>query len=414
MAIIPLRTPYRSLLGTDGRVDAFLAEHVWEHLSLEDAHRAARNCHEYLHPGGRLRLAVPDPAWFTSASASAPDVVITDVTGGHATAGHRRTDAHPAVNPMLNSDAKCTQGCAANSGYSVDGDAAPGQHAREEAGVDGGRTIHRLSSWLSRDMLAADARDGHLVQFTPELLANVCWSAGFFPVLVEGGGGSQAVYQRPSAVAKTETVTQQSFTARAGGGGGGAHGGEQEAAGFPTETSSSTGVNSANAKAGNLWGRVKRSIAGGDPRGAVSIVMDCIKSGGEEEREYLEQWYGMTGPDHQTPSNDKQRRGRSVANVGLESPLLPSREGLVAAVGSEDGIVSKVDTIRGGVAIVNGEAASTGVSSGSDKNLPRAIEHGRASGEGKLADEVAVDQCSTLFGDDSGPRRDSADSRKGG
>jgi predicted SAM-dependent methyltransferase len=39
---------------------AFLAEHVWEHLTLAEAARANRNCHEFLVPGGRFRLAVPD------------------------------------------------------------------------------------------------------------------------------------------------------------------------------------------------------------------------------------------------------------------------------------------------------------------------------------------------------------------
>ena len=39
---------------------AFLAEHVWEHLTLEAAAKASRNCFEFLKPGGRLRIAVPD------------------------------------------------------------------------------------------------------------------------------------------------------------------------------------------------------------------------------------------------------------------------------------------------------------------------------------------------------------------
>ena len=41
-------------------IDALLAEHVWEHLSEEDGYKAARQCYEYLKPGGRLRVAVPD------------------------------------------------------------------------------------------------------------------------------------------------------------------------------------------------------------------------------------------------------------------------------------------------------------------------------------------------------------------
>lgn len=39
---------------------AFLAEHVWEHLAPEEAAGAIANCFEFLEPGGRLRIAVPD------------------------------------------------------------------------------------------------------------------------------------------------------------------------------------------------------------------------------------------------------------------------------------------------------------------------------------------------------------------
>jgi len=41
-------------------IDAMLAEHVWEHLSLDDGLTAAKQCFEYLKPGGYLRVAVPD------------------------------------------------------------------------------------------------------------------------------------------------------------------------------------------------------------------------------------------------------------------------------------------------------------------------------------------------------------------
>lgn len=41
-------------------IDALFAEHVWEHLTLEDGAKACRNCFEYLKPGGLLRIAVPD------------------------------------------------------------------------------------------------------------------------------------------------------------------------------------------------------------------------------------------------------------------------------------------------------------------------------------------------------------------
>ncbi len=45
---------------SEGDVDAILAEHVWEYFSPADAVAAARFCHEFLRPGGYLRVAVPD------------------------------------------------------------------------------------------------------------------------------------------------------------------------------------------------------------------------------------------------------------------------------------------------------------------------------------------------------------------
>jgi predicted SAM-dependent methyltransferase len=41
-------------------IDAILAEHVWEHLTLDEGFIAARFCYQYLKPGGYLRIAVPD------------------------------------------------------------------------------------------------------------------------------------------------------------------------------------------------------------------------------------------------------------------------------------------------------------------------------------------------------------------
>lgn len=43
-----------------GTRQAFLAEHVWEHLDPREAGKANQNCFEFLRPGGWLRLAVPD------------------------------------------------------------------------------------------------------------------------------------------------------------------------------------------------------------------------------------------------------------------------------------------------------------------------------------------------------------------
>jgi predicted SAM-dependent methyltransferase len=44
----------------DRRVDAFLCEHVWEHLTETQARQAAKLCYDFLKPGGYLRCAVPD------------------------------------------------------------------------------------------------------------------------------------------------------------------------------------------------------------------------------------------------------------------------------------------------------------------------------------------------------------------
>jgi len=41
-------------------IDCILAEHVWEHLTPQEALMAAANCYAYLKPGGNLRIAVPD------------------------------------------------------------------------------------------------------------------------------------------------------------------------------------------------------------------------------------------------------------------------------------------------------------------------------------------------------------------
>ncbi|MEP3209507.1 MAG: hypothetical protein ABJN95_09980 [Maribacter sp.] len=44
----------------ENSIDALLAEHVWEHLTLEQGNIAARTCHKFLKKNGRLRVAVPD------------------------------------------------------------------------------------------------------------------------------------------------------------------------------------------------------------------------------------------------------------------------------------------------------------------------------------------------------------------
>jgi predicted SAM-dependent methyltransferase len=41
-------------------INAILAEHVWEHLTKDEAIHAAKMCYKYLSTGGYLRVAVPD------------------------------------------------------------------------------------------------------------------------------------------------------------------------------------------------------------------------------------------------------------------------------------------------------------------------------------------------------------------
>jgi predicted SAM-dependent methyltransferase len=53
------RGDWGSLMG-EVRLDLFLAEHVWEHLSPADGITALRNVADHLKPGGRVRIAVPD------------------------------------------------------------------------------------------------------------------------------------------------------------------------------------------------------------------------------------------------------------------------------------------------------------------------------------------------------------------
>ena len=65
---IPTDVQYLNLLNNEHwkrffnycSIDAIVAEHVWEHLSLADGIEAAKNCYAYLRPGAFLRIAVPD------------------------------------------------------------------------------------------------------------------------------------------------------------------------------------------------------------------------------------------------------------------------------------------------------------------------------------------------------------------
>ncbi len=45
---------------SEEKAEAFLAEHVWEHMTLEEGIEAARNVYDFLEEGGYIRAAVPD------------------------------------------------------------------------------------------------------------------------------------------------------------------------------------------------------------------------------------------------------------------------------------------------------------------------------------------------------------------
>lgn len=49
-----------SILFGKEKVKCFLAEHVWEHLTIEEGEIAANNCYNYLDKNGILRIAIPD------------------------------------------------------------------------------------------------------------------------------------------------------------------------------------------------------------------------------------------------------------------------------------------------------------------------------------------------------------------
>ncbi|MEX0595957.1 MAG: methyltransferase domain-containing protein, partial [Candidatus Paceibacterota bacterium] len=59
-----------------------VAEHVWEHLTLEESSLALKNCFTYLRPGGHLRIAVPD------GNHSNPDYIEMVKPGGYGNGSH--------------------------------------------------------------------------------------------------------------------------------------------------------------------------------------------------------------------------------------------------------------------------------------------------------------------------------------
>jgi predicted SAM-dependent methyltransferase len=58
---LDIANPYQwAELFEPNSIDAIVAEHVWEHLTLDEGWQALLNCYRYLKRGGTLRIAVPD------------------------------------------------------------------------------------------------------------------------------------------------------------------------------------------------------------------------------------------------------------------------------------------------------------------------------------------------------------------
>lgn len=72
---------FENLFG-DKKADRFLAEHVFEHISYDDALIALKNCNKYLKKGGAVRIAVPDGFHPN------PDYINMVKPGGHGEGAH--------------------------------------------------------------------------------------------------------------------------------------------------------------------------------------------------------------------------------------------------------------------------------------------------------------------------------------
>ena len=89
-------------------VDAFLCEHVWEHLTEAEGLAAAKLCRRWLKPGGYLRCAVPD--------ANFPDADYQRV----ARIGGPGPEDHPAASHKIVYDYRRFSGLFVRAGFSVD------------------------------------------------------------------------------------------------------------------------------------------------------------------------------------------------------------------------------------------------------------------------------------------------------
>jgi predicted SAM-dependent methyltransferase len=88
--------------------DAFLCEHVWEHLTEMEGRAAAKLCFQYLKPGGYLRCAVPD------ANFPNPDYQARVKIGGPG------PKDHPAADHKIVYDYRLFMDVFASAGFNVD------------------------------------------------------------------------------------------------------------------------------------------------------------------------------------------------------------------------------------------------------------------------------------------------------
>ena len=78
--------------------DAFLCEHVWEHLTETEGRIAAALCFQWLRPGGYLRCAVPDANFLD------PDYHQTARIGGPGSVDHPAASHRVCYNYKIFSD----------------------------------------------------------------------------------------------------------------------------------------------------------------------------------------------------------------------------------------------------------------------------------------------------------------------
>lgn len=421
------------MLGAEGLVNAFVAEHVWEHLSLPDAHRATRNCERHLRPGGRLRIAVPNPAWYFPPAGSSS--ILCDEDEAFTRRGHNRTALPSQTEGSTVSDVGKDESTG-GSGVRDGGDSCGGgsgdwseewwssievTSAHEEVRGAGRTTAPAglgLPGWLSPEMLKADARDRHLVQYTPELLANLCWSAGLIPFLLEGGEANEedAISGEQGAAATVAEAAHESGDEEAEAAN--AVGSDQERrensprhqnaplplARFPAVDKDAT----EEWQQDHLWGHIKRSGAGGDPRGAVSIVMDCVKPavGKDDMKDHPESFeaghvtedqparHGAEG--HKTNLQQSQDLVLSEEEPSSPRHSVPSQQRLSVSDNSLAHTETfhnpiEADRTEGGrgsfAAGVAGITSGIGHGSGNDDSIASGIV---ALGKGAAADTLAV------------------------